>query len=585
MIPTPRVRRWVADLAIQGALLPYAGLLILVLAAPFERIEPALEFQVQQFTGLELVILAVLALWGIYLLITGERPQVKSALTVPALLLIGAMVVSALLAPDHQAEALRFTARFVAGFLVYLLVLNSVVSWRRLLGMLIAVGLTGTVVAILGILDHRQVPAVLEFLRSFRHGQIMVGGEVRASSTLQYPTITSMYLEIVFGLALGLLLFLASRHRWWLATLVFLIVALIADAIILTLSRSGLIVMAGILALAGGLWLLRRRLDSGLGAIAALGILIAGLLGRRLLSDSMLWLRLTTENDESWYRAQYQVPDQLELQAGQTRRIDVTVTNTGRVTWRPDGENPFRFAYHWLDADKQEVLIFEGLRTELPHPVRPGQNVQLSARVKAPPQPGRYYVAWDVLQEGRLWFSNKASPKAYSQAIVGGAATEEPAPMPTAVPATATEPNLTIDRRTLWTYAGQMLADRPLLGVGPDNFRLLYGRWAGLESWDQGLHTNNTYIEFFVDVGIIGGLLFLWLLWRVLKSLYQSWRTVDTADLPLFLGIAGALTAILLHGMVDYFFEFTSTYLMIWVTLGLVAALANFERGRRANRV
>lgn len=350
------------------------------------------------------------------------------------------------------------------------------------------------------------------------------------------------------------------------------------EAIILTLSRSGLIVMAAMVAVVAGLWLLRRGIDRSFWVVVALAGVLAGLLGYRLLSDSMLWLRLTTENDESWYGAQYQVPASLELETGHVHRIDVTLTNTGRATWRPDGDAPFRLAYHWLEQDNSEVLIFEGLRTELPHPVRPGESITLNARVKAPREPGRYRLAWDVVQEDRLWFSTENSPSAYTLVTVRGAPLSQPESQPAPIP--VPQPNLTLDRRTLWQLAGQMLVTRPLLGVGPDNFRLLYGKYAGLKRWDQGLHTNNMYIEFFVDAGLIGGVLFLWLLWRVLVTLRGAWQSLaattagaaNLAWLPVLLGIVAAVTAFLLHGFVDYFFEFTSTYLMIWMTLGLVTA-------------
>jgi hypothetical protein len=442
---------------------------------------------------------------------------------------------------------------------------------RRLVGLLVAATVVGTTVAGLGILEYRQVPAVLEWLQPFKTGLIRVGGQLRASSTLQYPTITSMYLELVFGFAVGLLLLAVDRRRWWVAGALFIALGLMAEGIIVTLSRSGLVVMAGILALVGGLWVVRRGMNRGLWTIVALAAMVAGLLGYKLLNDSLLWVRLTTENDELWYRAQYQVPDRLELRTGEVHLIEVTVTNTGQVTWKPGGEAPFHLAYHWLDAESDAVLIFEGLRTELPHAVRPGERVTLRARVQAPPQPGRYRLAWDMVQEGRLWFSIKGSSSAYSLAVVRGdpVAAIQPTPMP--VPA----PSFTLDRLTLWRLAGRMLASRPLLGVGPDNFRLLYGRYAGLEHWDRGLHTNNMYIEFFVDVGIIGGVLFLWLVWRVVTTLWRTWQRLSPGGLPVFLGVAGAVTAFLLHGLVDYFFEFTPTYLMIWITLGLVTALAD----------
>ncbi len=579
MALTVAVRRWAASTAALGSYIPYVGVVALFLAAPFEKRHPTITLPAQSFTNVELIMLAVLAGWTTWWLVRGERPRVRTALTVPAFLLVGSMLLSAVMAPAYRWEALHFTARFLVGFLVYLLVVNSVTSQRQIMGLLIAAGLAGSVVAVLGVLEYYQVPAVVRWLKPFGGGQILVGGRLRVSSTLQYPTITSMYLEMMFGLTLGWLLWAVAEGRRWMAVAVFIALGLMAETIILTLSRSGLIVMAGMLAVAGGLWSLRRGLDRAVGVIAALAVVIAGLLGYRLLSDSLLWLRLTTENDESWYIAQYQVPSRLELQTGQVRHVAIRLTNRGRATWQPDGPAPFRLSYHWLSQDGGKMLIFEGLRTDFPRPVRPGESIRLRARVQAPPQPGHYRLAWDVVQEGRLWFSTKRSPSAYSLVLVQGAPAIQVQPTPMPVP----RPNLTVDRRTLWRLAGQMLVQRPLTGVGPDNFRLLYGKYAGLKSWNRGLHTNNMYIEFFVDLGLIGGGLFLWLLWRVLTTLRVTWRRTDLTSLPLFLGIVAATAAFLLHGFVDYFFEFTPTYLIIWMTLGLATALE--IRSKHAHRV
>ena len=43
-----------------------------------------------------------------------------------------------------------------------------------------------------------------------------------------------------------------------------------------------------------------------------------------------------------------------------------------------------------------------------------------------------------------------------------------------------------------------------LLGIGPDNFRLTYGRYLGLAAWDSRVHANNTYLEVLVGMGAIG---------------------------------------------------------------------------------
>jgi hypothetical protein len=540
----------------------------------------------QVLTTVELVMLSALAIWLLWCVATEDGLTARTPLTLPAVLLVATMLMSTLLAPDPQPEALDFTARFTAGLLVYLLIVNTARTQARLVGIITAAAVAGTLVASIGLLEYMQVPAVVDRLELFRVGAFLVGGQLRITSTLSYPTITSMYLEFTFGLTLALLLLAIARRRWWVAGVTFAALGLMFEAIILTLSRSGLIVVAAMLGLAGTLWLRRRGADRGLWALGTLGALLVALLGYRVLSDSMLWLRLTTENDTQWYRAAYTVPERLELAPGETSHVDITLTNTGRVTWVPDGGTPFRLTYHWMDVDSNDMVVFEGVRTPLPRPVRPDQTVQLTATVQAPSEPGRYRLAWDVVQEHRLWFSLKGSPSAHSLAVVEGS----PTGITERFAVGEIEPVRVLGRRELWRLAGRMLASHPILGVGPDSFRLTYGNYLGLEEWDKGLHTNNMYTEFFVDTGLIGGLLFLWLIWRVLTTLFRTLgRITDSVErhhwLAVLTGIAAAVSAFLVHGVVDYFFEFTPTYLMIWIVLGLTVALARLSGVPDANRL
>ena len=276
-------------------------------------------------------------------------------------------------------------------------------------------------------------------------------------------------------------------------------------------------------------------------------------------------LRVTTLDHQNWYRVQYEAPATLNLQTGESQRVPVTLTNAGLAPWEPGGESPTRLAYHWLSADGREVVEYEGLRTELPQSVASGASVSLLATVRAPAQPGEYILNWDMLQENRFWFSLEGSPGAQTVVQVSGpmvSSLPEPSPLP--------QPRFRMRRHELWKLAARMLMAHPWLGVGPDNFRYLYGRWAGRTETDHSYHTHNMYIEFFVNTGLIGGILFIWLLVKLVTPLKRSWLTASSHLGPL-VGVMAAVLVILVHGLFDYFLEFTPTYLMIAATFGLAA--------------
>jgi hypothetical protein len=251
--------------------------------------------------------------------------------------------------------------------------------------------------------------------------------------------------------------------------------------------------------------------------------------------------------------------------------VPVSATNTGRLVWDSTSDPPFYFSYHWLSAAGDRVVSFEGTRTPFEEPVRPGERVTLAAIVRAPQQPGRYRLVWDVVQEGRLWFSTEPGAASFaSQAEVTGVAG------PHAL-RTVPLPKVTVrpGRLTLWRAAVAMFRAHPLVGVGPDNFRLAYGAYAGIATPDPRTHSNNMYLEILAGTGLVGAAAFAWLLWRV-------GRAVDAANL----GAVCALAAIAIHGVVDSFVSFAPTYVLFAVTLGLACAHPReTEIGSHAHRV
>jgi len=130
-------------------------------------------------------------------------------------------------------------------------------------------------------------------------------------------------------------------------------------------------------------------------------------------------------------------------------------------------------------------------------------------------------------------------------------------------------------RLFLWRAAARMIVAHPVLGVGPDNFRLLYGEYAGLPYADPRLHSNNMYIEMLAGGGLTGGVAFLWLIWRTADRLVAAIRLAARGARPeaaYAAGVAAAGIAVLIHGTVDSFLSFTPTYVLISITLGFAVA-------------
>jgi hypothetical protein len=562
----------------------FVGVCVLALAAPFELSQPLVRLPWQSISNLETVLFVVFIAWASAVVWSGNWPRYDTPLTWPWALLLGVTVIAASAAPVGRLNALHMAGRAAVAFAVYLLTVRGLTTTERLERALTAVLAAGLVAAVLVILEYLQVGPILQWLKAFRPYQAVVGSQLRAGGPLQYPTIASMYLEIVFAAGLGLLLVALDASRQARTTSIFVALAVVAAAIVLTFTRAGLLTMATSLAAVGAGRLWRTGADRGVALIGALAILVAALFFASRSTESV-WLRLTSEGQEDWYRFVLTGPTDLEVATGRISSVPVSVTNTGRLTWDSRTDPPVYLSYHWLDASGDRVVAFDGLRTAFDAPVAPGTTVSLDAHVRGLRQPGRYQLAWDVVQEGFLWFSTEAGapPALVSRAIVSGPIIGDRTVLPTTpLPRRAVRPG----RLLLWRAAARMIAAHPLLGVGPDNFRLLYGTYAGLANADPRVHSNDMYIEVIAGCGLLGGLALVWLIWRAARCLAAGLRVAPDRHFTITLGIAAAGIAILLHGVVDSFLSFTPTYVLISLTVGFaVASACGAGIQRHANRV
>ena len=544
------------------------SVLAIAVVTPFERPLLSLAWPSQTFTTVECVVLAALAAGAAVWMTRRRWPAVASPITWPGVALLAALAAAAVASPEHAALGIKFVLRLSTAALVFVLTMNAVTSTRQALAVMATFLAVGTVVAVLGILEAQLVPAVHSFLKLFRPGFHVVGGAVRATSTLIYPTIASMYLEIVFALGLGVLIGRsgpAKAGRDIGAVVVVVALAIVGAGIAATFTRSGLLAMAAALVTVGGLRFIRvRRLDRGHArlAVVAAAVFAAVLLSR---SGESLRARAMVEGG-GWYGAAYTVPPRITMRPKEWAPVLITVKNTGQLTWQSDREPVFSMSHHWMHADGRRVIRFEGARTPFPRAVAPGESITIPAYVEAPGYPGTYVVAWDVVHEYRTWLSVEGVDPGYTTVTVDGPALSA-APRPGGgLPTAATRPG----RLALWTAAIGLARERPLLGHGPDSFRLTYGRLMDLEVWDTRVHANNMYLDVLTGAGVVGLLALLWLMIASGLALWRRWRASAPAVEPLVAAVVAAWVAVAGHGLVDSFLSFSPTY----ITFALISGLA-----------
>jgi hypothetical protein len=493
---------------------------------------------------------------------------------------------SALCAPALRGTAFKFALRSLSGILLYAAaadLLRGPAAITRVAQALAA----GAISAALLMLAEGRLARVTAVLRPF-HGQTFeVFSLVRGSGPFQYPNIAAMYLEAVLPLVfvLGLSSIVARWTRphagaslgpiagsaWPLLAPLALLALL--GGILTTASRAGLATTVVCL-MALGICLARAR-DTRRSAWAALGALaVLGLAS--LLASSALTLRLRFWKDADWYRASL-VPvagpaGKMPARLPPAGEVSVTfeARNLGALTWRRLPPAPVALSYHWVEADSGEIAVFDGARFELPSDVPPGGSAIVRGTAVAPTRPGRYLLWWDLVQEHATWFSQRGNPGVRGTIEVAGFDATGGTTGGAGGGRRLATSDL-IPRVALWRAALAAWREHPLLGLGADNFRHIYGRYLGLPDPDDRLHANNLYLETLADEGTLGLLALVFLIGALGAAARRAVAPPPTRLLAL--GLSVGLGAYMVHGLFDTFLEFTPTFALPWLLAGMLVAL------------
>ncbi|HUF25592.1 MAG TPA: N-acetylmuramoyl-L-alanine amidase, partial [Gemmatimonadaceae bacterium] len=109
--------------------------------------------------------------------------------------------------------------------------------------------------------------------------------------------------------------------------------------------------------------------------------------------------------------------------------VPVKIRNTGVLPWIKGVVN---VGYHWYDPEGRIAVWDTGPRTTLPNDVDLGKEVSLKVVVHPPPGDGRYRLVYDLVWEGRSWFS-KLGASTVSKRVTAGfdwaASYSAPAPL------------------------------------------------------------------------------------------------------------------------------------------------------------
>lgn len=126
-------------------------------------------------------------------------------------------------------------------------------------------------------------------------------------------------------------------------------------------------------------------------------------------------------------------------------------------------------------------------------------------------------------------------------------------------------------RLSTWASTLAMLRDHPILGIGLDQFGLLYPRYIdpALANTNEQFtsHPHNLLLDIWLRLGLLGLVAFGGLLARFYRQLAIGLRRGFGA--PLAVGLVAAMAAALTHGLVDNFYFVPDLAFAFWLFLAL----------------
>jgi O-antigen ligase len=128
-------------------------------------------------------------------------------------------------------------------------------------------------------------------------------------------------------------------------------------------------------------------------------------------------------------------------------------------------------------------------------------------------------------------------------------------------------------RLDLWLSSLEMVRDHPLLGVGLDNFVYLYQQFylrEGAAAEPSLSHPHNWIFNFWLSLGLLGLIAFVWLLVRFWHNARES--LLEPGRTWLVAGALGAMADLLVHGFIDNSYFLVDLAFVFWLSLALVAS-------------
>jgi O-antigen ligase len=504
----------------------------LVVQIPFELKYTWLGLSNLQWT---FVVLTVLTLPLLY---SNRQKVIPDRLVQLAFVFVLIQWIVASLAPEFSVNAWKGAIRFTAGALL--------LAMARLLPDGKAIQRVWTIASVAAAIYALSEQAGFSLPWLFRSSEFFIAQVQRLSGSFEYPNVAAAY----FAMSLPLVWWSTFKPAFrWSAAIV------LWCALILTFSRGAAMALIAV-SIAGAALAWKKSKDWQ----PHLGLVVSGIAAVLVASSLVPYFvdAVTRSASQTAESAQYRTAwKSFREEPGVRDEVPIKIRNTGIIPWHAAGAGRVALAYRWWNMDTKRGET-GSLVTDLPHDVQPGDTVDVAVSFKTPGSPGRYRLLVELFVRNFDWFSSAGVRPAVVEAdiqngVLKAAERADPLTDPLLQPRQESKSD-NLSRLDLWRAALRMFRSHPL-GVGPDNYRLMYGRFLGLARWNTNIYSNNLYLELLTGSGIIGLGVFMTFVLSI------PYRSVTPSVM--------AIAVFLVHGFLDVFLMATPIYFSFWILAGV----------------
>lgn len=126
------------------------------------------------------------------------------------------------------------------------------------------------------------------------------------------------------------------------------------------------------------------------------------------------------------------------------------------------------------------------------------------------------------------------------------------------------------NRLILWQGSWDFLNKDPknfIAGAGIFGFPKVQDAFRDPLQIETHIYPHNIFLNFWLDLGLLGVIAFAWLIVSFLK---KSYKLIKKYKSPLIIGLASSMITVLVHGLIDVPYFKNDLALLFWIIIGLV---------------